>query len=58
MSTSLSGENRDSKMMQEKDKMSLSSHTNPKDEENVRQMNSYRGMDLNVDYSPIIGGRQ
>ena len=57
VSTSFSGENRDSKMMQEEDKMSLSSQTNPKDEENVHQMNSYRGMDLNVDNSPIIGGR-
>ena len=44
-------------MMQEEDKMSLSSQTNPKDEENVHKMNSYRDMDLNVDNSPIIGGR-
>ena len=44
-------------MMQEKDKMSLSSRTNSKDKENGHQMNIYHGMDLNVDNSPIIGGR-
>ena len=36
-------------MMQEEDKMSLSSHTNPKGEVNFHQMNSYHGMDLKVD---------
>ena len=47
-----------SKMTQGEDKISLTSHTDPRDEVNFHQMNSNSGIDLNVDNSPIIGGRQ